>query len=645
MRTNPVTGHCSGYYRLVESYRNQNDRVCHRTLLNAGFLDELNAEQLNAIQKILTHKIKNPGQELFDLSFTNDSTVCSYVKRFYDQLVIGEKIDLGEAKPATKHNRNSNIQTIYVDSLRNKDVREIGAEWLTYQAFNQLGLARFLTDQGWSEQEVKLAQTHIISRAVYPASELETTRWIKENSAICELTGYDISKISKDKLYNITKKLFEHKTSLEQYLAIRTNELFDIQDTIMLYDLTNTYFEGRKQNSQLSKFGRSKEKRSDAKLVVLALVVNPEGFIKYSSIHQGNMSDSKTLGDMVTNMRIQTSATAQKALVVIDAGIATDENLKMLKSTGFDYLCVSRANLNKYTVEQDTSIISVKDNRNQKIELCRAHVKDSEDYYLKVHSHAKEQKERSMNDQFKERFELELQKISDSLQKKGGTKLADKVHERIGRARQKYPSIQKYFQIDVQVEETPSSSTEKKTKLPKRVAKTVTWSIKENTEVNARSGIYFLRTSLDTKSEQTLWKCYNTIREIEATFRVLKTDLDLRPIYHQKDDATMAHLHLGILAYWLVNTIRYQLKQHGINSGWREIVRIMNTQKAVTTTAQNVQNEIIQIRKCSDPNQNVKGLYDALKFKHVPFTKRKFVVHKMEIKKTQLANYEGVHPN
>lgn len=136
---------------------------------------------------------------------------------------------------------------------------------------------------------------------------------------------------------------------------------------------------------------------------------------------------------------------------------------------------------------------------------------------------------------------------------------------------------------------------------------------------------------MEANSEGILWQFYNTTREIEATFRVLKTDLDLRPIYHKKDESTMAHLHLGLLAYWVVNTVRHQLKEEGIHSGWREIVRTMNTQKAVTTLAQNIHDEVIIIRRCSEPNQHVRKLYDALKYKYVPFVKKKSVVHKSEL--------------
>jgi hypothetical protein len=648
MRTNPETKRYSGYYRLVESYRNADNRVYHRTILNAGYLDGLSTDQLNLIQKILTLKVNNHDQPLFELPYTDDPLVIQHVEEFYNRMIAEKRIDvLVEKSDKNEHKSRKNAHMVDVNSIRNKDIREIGAEWLTYQAMEQLQFSSFLERQGWAPDDIKLAQSHIISRAVYPASEFETTRWIKENSSVCEITGYDIEKITKDRLYSISKRLYSEKEALEQHLSVRTNELFDIEDKIMLYDLTNTYFEGRKINSKLAKFGRSKEKRSDAKLVVLALVVNPEGFIKYSSILEGNMADAKTLEEMIENLRIKTSSSAKKALVVIDAGIATDENLAMIKEKGYDYMCVSRASLKNYHIEAGATTVSVTDNKKQKIDLCRVKSDRSTDYYLKVESHSKELKERSMNEQFRLRFEAELQKIANSLTKKGGVKQEDKVYERIGRAKQKYPSIQRYFDIEIAVKEDVEISTKKKnvlsSKEKKRIVTSIKWSIKEGVDINARSGVYFLRTSLEGNSEAILWQLYNIIREIEATFRVLKTDLDLRPIYHKNDDSTMAHLHLGLLAYWAVNTVRYQLKKEGIHSGWKEIVRTMNAQKAVTTLGQNMHDQVIMIRRCSEPTPPVKKLYDTLKYKYAPFVKKKSVVHKSELENCQSIEQQLFH--
>jgi len=609
---------------------------------------------MNLIQKILTQRVENANNVLFDIPISDDPIINQYVDEYYNRLVAEKRIDILIDKQKKKpYAKGKDLEIIDLNSIRNKDVREIGAEWLSYQATEQLQIRTFLEGQGWSDQDIRLAQTHIISRAVYPASEYETYRWIKENSAICEVTGYDIEKVTKDRLYSIAKKLYSQKDSLEQHLSLRTNELFDIEDKIMLYDLTNTYFEGRKQGSVLAKFGRSKEKRSDAKLVVLALVINPEGFIKYSAILEGNMSDPKTLESMINKLRVKTSSSAKKALVVIDAGIATEDNLKMIHDKGYDYMCVSRSTLKNYTLEANTPTVTVTDNKKQKIDLCRVKTDKNTDYYLKVESHTKELKERSMNEQFRQRFEEGMQKIEDSLNKKSGVKQSDKVYERIGKLKGKYPSIGRYY--DIEIESTESVQQKRKGKdknkdinqdnqpvetRKQQIATSIKWAVKPNIDINARSGVYFLRTTLESNSEEFLWQCYNIIREIEATFRVLKTDLDLRPVYHQKDENTMAHLHLGLLAYWVVNTVRYQLKQKGINSGWCEIVRIMNTQKAVTTLAQNHVEEVIKIRRCSEPYQKVIQLYDALKYKYAPFKKKKSVVHKSELEEAQITEQQ-----
>lgn len=622
MRRNPKTGELSGYYRLVESYRDMNGRVCHRTMVTAGFLDELNSDHLNQIQNGLNLRVEGLDNQLFPGN--TDPLASAYIDRFYRQMVKEKRIDV-LPKPAS----NKDWQIIDLNSLRNKDVREIGAEWLCYQAISQLRIDKFLESKGWGSEKTSLALTHMISRAVYPASEYKTSRWIRENSAVCEITGYDVKKITKDCLYQISHALYAEKESLEQYLSRQTNELFDLQDKIILYDLTNTYFEGEKRHSRIARFGRSKEKRNDARLVVMALVINTEGFIKYSTIYEGNKADCKTLVDMIEKLRLATSLTGKRALVVIDAGITTDDNLKLIQAKGYDYLCVSRSTVKNYTVEAGDSCVTITDKKKQKIELRKVKVNHNTDYYLHVKSESKGHKESAMNSRFKDRFDEGLVKIESSLHKKSGVKKLDKVHQRIGRLKQKYPSIHRFYQIDVESDDN-------------NIVTSLTWSINPATDPDENSGIYFLRTSLTGLDETLVWMIYNTIREIEYTFRVLKSDLDLRPIFHQNDDSTMAHLHLGLLAYWIVNTVRYQLKQKEITSSWREIIRVMNTQKCVTTVAQNNKDEIISIRRCSEPDPKAQQIYDSLKYKPAPFVRKKSVVLKPESEKNQLTQNKVV---
>ena len=161
----------------------------------------------------------------------------------------------------------------------------------------------------------------------------------------------------------------------------------------MLYDLTNTYFEGRKVNSKLAQYGRSKEKRSDAKIIVLALVINPEGFLKYSNVFEGNTSDSKALPDMVDKLRNSTTETSQKAVVVMDAGIATEENLRLLDQKGYYYLCVSRSKLKDYKVVDGAVEHQIKTQSKKLITLTRVANDASTDYYAKIKSPGKLLKE------------------------------------------------------------------------------------------------------------------------------------------------------------------------------------------------------------------------------------------------------------
>ncbi len=658
LRYNPAINRSDAYWRLVESYRNNDDRVCHRTLLNIGFLSEdVSIDRLNLIRRKLVERQDNMTNKLFRQEEIEDAVVNQLTDEWWNRLIGEKRIDTGE-KPAKKRGKNGEVlETIYSNSLKHSDVKEVGAESICFQTLERLQFAAFLKSQGFSQKEVQLAQTQVISRAVHPASELAMAQWIRENSAVCELTGFPVSQINKDCLYRMAKKLYNLHTELEHYFSKTTNELFDIEDKIILYDLTNTYFEGRMAGSKIAKHGRSKEKRSDCKLIVLAVVINPQGFIKHSSLLEGNIADPQTLKQVVIDLRAKTTIAQQRAIVVMDAGIATEENLAMLKENNFDYISVSRSKLKDYEAVESSEIVCVADRKGQKIELLSVKSEKSDDYFLRIKSEAKGEKERSMNARFQQGFENGLECIKSSFTKKSGIKTEVKVHERIGRLKAKYPSIHKHYDITFQVEIkqiTKKRKNQSKGVKEQRIVTSIEWQIKDNEAINEHSGIYFLRTSIQD-TEKILWDSYNIIREIESTFRCLKTDLDLRPIYHKKDQSSLAHLHLGLLAYQVVSTIRYQLKLLPQNaeqseeerklyhSQWKEIVRTANTQKAITTTAQNVQDEVIILRKCSEPSPKVKLLHDKLRHRPYPFQTKKFVVHKQVFEKFQQSDLQRLY--
>lgn len=598
-----LTGDHKMHFRMVESYR-QGNTVKHQNIYHLGTLPDLTQpEDIKALGRRIDEIIKEKISGQQKLFSSSDHPKVEELAIYYaEQIIAKNKIDTNSKK---------NYELIDTDTISNHDAREIGSEWLCNQTLDQLEISKVLEKAGFTAQEIQLAYTHIIARAVRPSSEYSAVKWIKQNSAVCEITHYPIDRLTKDKLYHISHKLYSIKDKLENHLSLKTNELFDIEDKIIIYDLTNTYFEGRMLDSEMGKYGRSKEKRSDCKLIVLAVVVNEYGFIKYSKILEGNTNDSKSLELIIKQLSTATSHITRRPTIVMDAGIATEENLTLLKSKGYDYMCVSRSGLTKYQVDTTRSPVLISDKKNQPMELHKVIVPNSNDKYLRIHSEAKANKEISMNTQFKERFEIGLHQIKESLFKKSGIKTIEKVSERIGRVKQKYPSISKYYEISIAKDSSELKVTD------------LTWKmVKQPTT----EGHYLLRTNLETDNEKTQWQIYNVIREVEATFRVLKTDLDLRPIYHKTDAATMAHLHLGILAYTLVNTVRHQLKKQGYNAQWREIVRVMDTQKAVSTRMEGPDNKIIIIRKCTEPIKEVNNIYKMLKMSHRPFKQKKFVV-------------------
>jgi hypothetical protein len=639
-RHNPKTDKSDWYYRLVESYRNVLDEVRQRTVLSVGFLSEFSGDQIDLIEKGICDRLSGQ-QSLFE-----DAGVITFVEELYLRMIKEKKVDLVTSDP------KKDIDTVDLNTLKNKDVREMGAEWLSLQAVRELGIDRYLASRGWNDEDISLALSHIVSRAVYPASELKTVRFMEDNSSICELTGYDIDKLTKDKLYGVSKKLFEEKQGIENYLSKKTNDLFDLQDEIILYDLTNSYFEGEKRSSNLARYGRSKEKRSDCPLVVLGLVVNVEGFIKHSSIFQGNMSDSKSLCQLIDQLRLSTSTSTKRAIVVIDAGIATEDNLALIQAKGYDYVCVSRSTKAVIRKAETGKAVIVNDRKNREITLESVLNDNDSVYFMKVTSPTKAMKEKAMKTLFELRFEDGLECIKTSLTKKSGVKTYEKVLERIGRLKGKYPSAYKRYKIDIEKQVIPVNGKNKSAKTEiiaevktKEICTALKWEkiAKLDVQKQEECGVYFLRTSIKTDEETLVWTVYNCIRNIESSFRTLKTDLDLRPIFHKSDDATQAHLNLGLLAYWVVNTIRYKLQQKEIKSEWREIVRVMNTQKCVTTIIQNTREQWISIRKCSEPEDKVSRIYDALKYKYAPFIRKKSVVPKTQTQKNEVAeNYNFI---
>jgi len=600
-------------FRLCESFR-IGDKTRHNNLLNLGTLDGLHPDE----RKMLANRI----EELYhgntsNLFHTYSAKIEQLATKFHQELrekskILADSLSTNECHIIGIQAVEKDFENVDINSIKHDEVREIGAEWLCLQAIDELGLVNVLQSTGMETVAINKALALLVSRAVYPASEHKTSQWIQSSSAITELIFGQQTKLSHHQLYDAGDILFERKEIIEQHLCSKTNELFDLKDKIVFYDLTNTYFEGRKSNSQLAQFGRSKEKRSDAKLVSLALVVNAEGFVKYSKIYEGNIYEAHTLLATVEALAANTSF-ASKPVVVMDAGIATEENLLMLKEKQYDYLCVSRVKLKDYKVTKtDSQPIEISDNRGNKIALQCVTKENCSDQFMHIRSQQKAVKEASMNAHYSTRFEEELNNLARSIKSKGGVKGIEKVYERLGRIKERYAAANKYYNITIKEND--------------KIAQQLTFTKIALAQASQTEGVYFIRTSIAEQDEKIIWDIYNTLTEIEASFRTLKTDLNIRPVFHQKDERTQAHIQLGVLAYMVVNSIRHKLKLKGIRHDWRNIVRIMNTQKVVKTSFINDQGKAMMIKKCSEPNIDVLTIYNACNYKTKPFGMKKFVL-------------------
>jgi len=596
-------------YSLVQTSR-IDGKVKQRTILYLGS-EKLLEKQENrrAVLEVLKSKIFKQ-ERLFPIMIPPDLEKLAL--HYYQKYLIKYGQDADKFVSIPPLPKKAEFHNIDIKGLKVQDSKEFGAEFLCVQILKKLGLPDFLKQSGMTSAQVKKALISITARAVYSVSEHKTAQILKTNSELQMLYNYKKA-IDHKQLYAVSDLLYSRKADIDNYLYYKVSTMFDIKDKLVIFDISNTYFETSKNNSKIAKYGRSKEKRTDCPLVVFTGVINSHGFIRHSRIYQGNKPDTKTLSDMIQDLK-EHAPPNMEHIVVIDAGIADDANLNELDRNKLKYVCVSRKRIKEYPVEHsDKKIVKLTNRGKNKVELKIFSPKGYTDTWMYVESESKRKKENSMIEKLTQRYHEELQEIKSAFSKKGGTKQINKVWERIGRAKQKHNRVSSRYKIDV---------IEKNGK-----AIDMTWTFIENKVKDDKSkGVYFIRTNIKQTDESKLWDIYNTIREVESTFRSFKTDLNIRPVYHQNDERIEAHLYLTILAYQLVNTIRYMLKQTDINYDWRNIVRIMSTQK-IQTLVLPTDKKTIYLRKVSKPINEVKQIYDATKCKSTIPTIKKYVVY------------------
>ena len=434
----------------------------------------------------------------------------------------------------------------------------------------------------------------LIGRMVNPGSELATYQWLQQRSGLGELLGYDFERLALKQLYRAADRLWQHKAALEQFLFAHERQLFELDNVITLYDLTNTYFEGQSRANPKAQFGKSKEKRTDCPLVTLALVLDGSGFVIRSEIFGGNVSEPSTLASMIEHLDAEDATAAPT--VVLDAGLATEANVAWLKDHHYRYVVVSRQRHRQFDEQQ---AVMVREQGQQCIRIQRVVNADTDEVQLYCHSAQRERQERGIDERFAQRFEGELKKLEEGLHKKGTVKRYDKVLQRLGRFKQRYSRVAKYYEIEVEHDQTTGK------------AMAITWQRVTLTQ-DTLPGVYCLRTNQAQWDEATLWQTYTMLTDLEAVFRALKSELGLRPIFHHKTDRVSAHLFISVLAYHLVHTIRFQLKASHIHLSWEGLRRTLEGQDRITVQLRRDDGKILHVRKTTRAEPRQQLIYDAL---------------------------------
>ncbi len=596
-------------HRLVESYRTANGPR-QRVILDLGCL-AIPKDQWKALADAIEAKVS--GQRLLFAVSKELEELATY----YAQQIIKQHLEIKPAV-APEEPKANEFETIDVGSIQNSHCRTIGGEYVGLAACRRLKLESLFQKLGFTPKQIQLALLEIIGRLVHPGSELKTAAWARHISAMGELLGVDFSHLSHNALYRISDLLLDHKDKIEHWLVETEKDLFSLPEKIILYDLTNTYFEGNAQSNPKARRGRSKENRKDCPLLTLALVIDEQGFVKTSRILPGNVSEPGTLQETLhalessrPNRSVALQQPNKGVTVVMDAGIATKDNLQFLKDQGYDYVVVSRQKPKASNKIHTKPLVIVKEDERNKVETKL--LIEGDEAILFCKSKLKAAKEQSMRRLFEERLENDLKQAAAAVSSKGGVKSFDKVMERVNRLIEKHKRISQYYHIEVQRKG--------------RLATAITWEkINQHRADERFAGIYYLRTSRLDLSEQDIWSLYIMLTNLEDAFRSLKSELNLRPIFHKKESRSDAHIFVAVLAYHLLNVIQTELRKNNIHMQWWRVRERLSTHVRITTAFNTADQRKIYIRKSSQPEPVHRLVYDALQLPYRPVKTKRYVI-------------------
>jgi transposase len=449
---------------------------------------------------------------------------------------------------------------INVRGIRTENVRDFGDIWLALQLINRLGLYDFFK-KVMSCERAKVAWADLacvltISRFCNPSSELYIAEHFYSQTAFSDLMGIPEHQIYENRLYRALDKLLPHKDALEEHLKERFGELFNIEYNLLLYDITSTYFEGEAKGNPKAKRGYSRDKRADCKQVLIALVVTKEGIPLGYEVFDGNRHDSTTVEEIIEKMESRYGSADR--IWVMDRGMTSEENIDFLKLGNRKYIIgTPKSELKRFEKELlSKNWATIREGL--EVQYCKSPW-DEDEIYILCRSANRKEKENAIVERFSEHIEKSLAKIHASCEN-GRLKNPSVVERRIGRLLERNTRAAGMYEIEVKQNEDKTL--------------TLVWSKREERRNWARlsEGCYLLRSNVKEWSAEELWKAYIHLTDVESAFRIQKSDLVLRPIWHQKEERVQAHILVCFLAFVLWKCLTQMCKKNGLGNEPRKVI-------------------------------------------------------------------------
>jgi transposase len=439
------------------------------------------------------------------------------------------------------------VARVWVNRVRLERTRQFGACFLGWELWKRLGLDGFFeqamdgeaAEVPWSRVAAVLA----INRLCAPGSELAIEERWYPSTALDDLLEIEEGKINDTRLYRCLDRMLPHKTKLEQHLKQRYGELFGAEFDVLLYDLTSTYVEGAAEKNAMMGRGYSRDHRPDCEQMVIALIVNREGFPFSYETFDGNRADVSTMESILR--MVERKYGKARRIWVMDRGIVSEENLAAIRKRGGQYLVgTPRRQMKRFAAEL------LKDDWTRvraDVEVKQVAIPSGEETYILCRTAARKEKEKAIRKRFSTRMETALEALEKNIAS-GRLKDRYKMERRLGRIQARHPQVNDLFEVALR--DTPAGVR-------------LVWEMKEERKAwrDLREGAYMLRTNLQADSAEQMWSMYMQLTEAEASFRALKSELSIRPLFHQKELRVKAHVLVAFLGYALWVTLKHLLQR------------------------------------------------------------------------------------